>query len=302
MKTGFFSAAEMPMSVYLADPCPQPSLSSGVVNDLLTKSPEHVYARHPRLGGAASETSDTMDIGTIAHQLLLGGDTRICEINRANYRSKPTKDNPEGSIPVGWTNTAIREARDDARANGLIPVLTDDMAACRKMEQAARTFVARSEIAGVFDAGDGEVTQIWQEAREVWCRARHDWVNHDARIRLSYKTTEQSANPESFIRSMVPMGYHTALAFYRRGFETILGVQEGWRDVILVQEQKAPYACSLVSLDPAMWAIAEDRVTRAILTWERCVTRNEWHGYSGSIHYATPSPWQLAEAEANGND
>jgi ATP-dependent helicase/nuclease subunit A len=157
MKTGFFTAAEMPMSVYLADPCPQPSLSSGVVNDLLTKSPEHVYARHPRLGGAASETSDTMDIGTIAHQLLLGGDTRICEINRANYRSKPTKDNPEGSIPVGWTNGAIRAARDEARANGLTPILAGAMAGARTMAKVARDFIDRSEVAGVFDAGEGEL-------------------------------------------------------------------------------------------------------------------------------------------------
>jgi hypothetical protein len=302
MKPGFYPSSEISMGQYLADPAPDPSLSSGAAHDLLMKSPAHVFARHPRLGGAPTENSDAMDTGTIAHELLLGGDSRICEIRREDYRSKPTKDNPEGAVPTGWTNNAIREARDAARASGLIPVLREDMIAYHQMAQAAREFVSRSEIAGVLDgAFESEVTQIWREG-EAWCRARHDGINHELKIRLSFKTTQQSANPDAFIRSMYSMGYDLALAFYRRGFEAIAGVQEGWRDVILVQEQRAPHACSLVSLDPAAWAIADQKVERAILLWRRCMLRNEWHGYSGMIAYASPTPWQLAESEALGGE
>jgi len=296
LAAGFYSSVQMPMAQYLSDPCDTASMSSGTVNDLITKSPAHVYARHPRFGAAAQDQSETMDIGTIAHQLLLGGDTRICEIRREDYRSKPTKDNPDGAIPVGWTNNAIREARDIARDRGLIPVLFEDMFAVRAMADAAREFLAQSEIAGVLDGAETEVTQIWQEG-DTWFRARHDLVNHGPKIRLSYKTTKLSANPSVFIRSAISMGYHRALAFYRRGFE-VLTDQRDWRDVILVQEQSAPYACSLIGLDPAMWAIADQDVERAIGIWRQCMASGKWPAYSGLIHYASPTPWMLAEAEA----
>lgn len=305
MNAGLYPSSEVSMGQYLADPCPEPSLSSGAVHQLLTESPAHVYARHPRFGAAEREDSDATDIGSIAHDLLLGGEGKICVIDPQEYRSKPTKENPEGNVPDGWTNKAIRAVRDHAREKGLTPILAGAAVGVRAMRTAALDFVARSEIAGVFDDGESEVTQIWQEVwpgsvgygRDVWCRARHDWVNHEMKIRLSYKTTKMSANPERFIRSMTAMGYHTALAFYRRGFEALLGVQEGWTDVILLQEQGGCHACSLIGLDPGMWAIAASSVQRGIDIWRKCMATKQWPAYSPQIHYATPTAWQLTEAE-----
>ena len=123
MNPGFYPAGALPMAQYLADPCPEPSLSSGAAHRLITRSPAHVYAQHPRMGAQEQEDTAASDIGSIVHDLLLGGEGKICVIDPADYRSKPTKDNPEGSIPVGWTNNAIREARDTARENGLEPNL-----------------------------------------------------------------------------------------------------------------------------------------------------------------------------------
>ena len=86
------------------------------------------------------------------------------------------------------------------------------------------------------------------------------------------------------------------MALYRRGFEALTGERD-WRHVILAQEQSAPYACTLIGLDPAAWAIADDKVNRAVKAWTYCVTEDQWPAYSGRIHYATPTAWQLAEAE-----
>ena len=308
MNPGFYPASELPMAQYLSDPCPEPSLSSGIIWDLITESPAHAHANHPKYGALKSEDNDGTDMGQIAHALLLKGELKVCEIDPQMYRSKPTKDNPEGSVPAGWTNNAIREARDQARDNGLIPVLKGSIQSAYDMVHEAQKFLPQSELAGLLDGGEGEITQIWLEEsrlssdplRQFWGRARHDWVNHEMRARVSYKTTKMSANPKTFIRTMVSMGYPEALAWYRRGFEAIVGVQEGWRDVILVQEQRAPYACSLISLDPGMWAIADQNVERAVRIWQNCVAWNRWPAYSPQIHYATPTPWQLAEAEAMG--
>jgi len=294
--TGFHDAAELSMAVYLSDPCPEPSLSSGAAHRIVTRSPLHVWTEHPRLGAGTREESDAADTGTIAHDLLLGGEGKIAVINPADYRSKPTKDNPEGSIPVGWTNSAIRAARDEARANGLTPILAGAMAGAKAMCEEARRFVDQSEIAGVFDEGASEVTMIWREG-DAWCRARPDYVNHEQKVMLHYKTTRASASPEAFVRGiMIGSGYDVSLAFYRRGFET-LTQQKDFMHVILIQEQTAPYACALVSLDPAAWAIADGKVQRAIALWQQCISSGKWPAYSNRIHYATPTPWQLAEAE-----
>ena len=57
---------------YVADPVVRPSLSASIGWTLLTRSPLHAWAAHPRLG-QADETAPTkaMDFGTVAHRLLL---------------------------------------------------------------------------------------------------------------------------------------------------------------------------------------------------------------------------------------
>jgi len=287
---------DMPMAAYLLDPCAAPSLSSGSAHRLLTRSPRHVWATHPRFGGEGSVGTNASDMGTVAHDLLLGGEGKLCIIEPADFRSKPTKDNPDGSIPVGWTNGAIRAARDEARANGLTPILAAEAGAARAMVKVAREFLAQTELVGVLDDGhEAERTVLWQEGTQ-WMRARPDSMNRRMRVFLHYKTTQASANPDPFIRGiMSSSGYDVALAFYARGARAV-GLHE-WLHVILVQEQAAPYACSLVGMSPVMWSIADQKVERAIGIWSECMRTDHWPAYSTQIHYAEPTAWQLAEAE-----
>lgn len=294
---GIFQAIDLPMADYLADPCPAPSLSSGAAHRLLTRTPKHVWWEHPRLGGHSRGESAAADIGSVAHDLLLGGEGKICVIDPADHRSMPTKADPLGSIPAGWTNGAMKAARDEARGNGLTPILPGEYGAAKNMAAAAHEFLACSEIAGVLDSGEGESTIIAQ-VDGAWLRSRPDWLNCDQRIMLHYKTTQASAAPEPFIRGiMESMGYDVSLAFYRLVLEEVMPDAANFQHLILVQEQAAPYACSLIGLDPAKWAIADDKVRRALELWKLCTKRNRWPAYSGAVHYATPTAWQLAQAE-----
>lgn len=289
------------MAQYLADPCPEPSLSSSCAHTLITKSPAHAYLYHPRLGKASKDDSGVADIGSLAHDLLLGGEGKICVIDPKDYPAK------NGNIPDGWTNTAIRAARDTARNNGLIPILANQYGAVKNMVKAARAFIDApdSEIRGCLDNGMPEQTIIWREG-SAWCRARPDWLTNDYSTLIHYKTTQASARPDVFIRGiMESMGYDMALAFYARGLEDAL--MEGatgadraaavTRHLILVQEQHPPYACSLIGLSPAKMAIANAKAMRAIRTWQSCLQSGRWPGYSAQVHYAEPTPWQMAQAE-----
>lgn len=298
MTPGLYTSAQIPMAQYLADTLADvPSLSSGAAHRIIHRSPYHAWFEHPRLGAGRKEDTAATDTGSLAHEMLLGGDGKICVIKPEDYRSKPNKDNPEGVIPNGWTNNAIREARDTARENGLLPVLPWDIAAARKMADKAKEFLATTEIAGVLDSGQGEATVIHREG-DTWFRSRPDWVNEEMRVVLHYKTTKASANPEPFIRGVMnSFGYDMALAFYRRCWESLGPQYRDWQHVILAQEQDAPHACSLIGLSPVSWALADEKVQRAVMLWQKCMKSGIWPAYSSQIHYAEPMAWQLAQAE-----
>lgn len=70
MQPGIISG--LPFSIYLSDPCPAPSLSSGGAHTILSQSPAHCWADHPRNPKRIpGDESTDMDIGSIAHELLL---------------------------------------------------------------------------------------------------------------------------------------------------------------------------------------------------------------------------------------
>jgi hypothetical protein len=283
------------MAEYIADPCDEPSLSSGVAFKLIHESPLHAWHAHPRLGGRPATLSNVADTGSTAHDLLLGGEGKICEIDPAAYRSKPTKDNPQGNVPVGWTNDAIRAARDLARSNGLTPMLRDDLIVVRSMVKAAREFIAASEIASVFDAGECELTAISHEGETI-LRTRPDWLNLQHGISLSYKTTKASAHPDAFGRIVRSMGYDFGLMFYERALRGAIGKWSG-RHIILAQEQNFPYACSLFELSPDKAELERANVERAINLWRECTASGVWSGYGSQVHTIEPRPWELPEIE-----
>lgn len=293
---------KMPSEEYHADPAEQPSLSNSIAHIMLSKSPAHAFNCHPRLSkNYQPSESSRFDIGTAAHDLILeGGTAKICVIDPQEHRSKPNKANPEGAIPSGWTNGAMRAARDQARSNGLVPVLPWDNAALRHMVEAAHEFLEHTELRGILKDGKPEQTLIWQEdGADVpsWSRSRLDWWTNDRAIILDYKTCA-NANPEAFIRGMGAFGYDMQCAFYRRGAMICGDMPEMPAFVFLCQEIEAPYACSLVSLSRAYLEIAEAKVERAISIWQECMASGKWPGYPSQVCYGEPPAWVMQEHEA----
>jgi hypothetical protein len=212
--------------------------------------------------------------------MLLGGEDRIAWL--------PYKD---------WRTNESKDAREAVREGNRIPMLAHKQPEVFAMVDAAHAFIQGTEIAGVFDRGMSERTLVWKEG-DVWCRARPDWLTNDHDVMLHYKTTEASARPSKFIRGIFAnMGYGFSMRFYARGLAAVFQPLPSVKHLVLVQEQKAPYACSLISLTPAMAEIEDARVRVAIAMWRKCLAEDAWPGYDSRIHYADPTPWQLAEAE-----
>lgn len=272
----------MPAEQYHADPCDVPSLSNSVAHILIAQSPLHAWMAHPRLNpNYRPDESSRFDLGSAAHALLLEGNAaKICVIDAADWRTK-----------------AAKEQREEARANGLLPVLKKHDYAMRAMVKAARDFLASSELAGILDDGEPELTVTWQEG-ETRLRSRLDWLTTDRAVILDYKTCA-NAEPNAFIRNMGAMGYDMQDAFYTRGMEA-----HGEKPifVFLAQEIEPPYACSLISLSNMFLEVANAKVDRAIKTWADCMASGHWPAYPRQVCYAEPPNWMMREHEETSLD
>lgn len=258
------SAAE-----YHADPCERPSLSSSLIHVLLSQSPLHAWAAHPRLNpDYAPRESETFDLGRAAHALMLEGPEALCVID-AN----------------SWRTAEAREARDEARAAGRVPLLTGQMANVEAMVAAARSQFAAMAPAP-FASGKAEQTIIWEE-QGVLCRARLDWIDESGDI-SDYKTTSKSAQPQAWNRALFGNGGDVQAALYMRAVRAALGVETPdfrW----VVQETYPPYALSIVVPGADLLTIAEKKIDYALALWRRCLDDDLWPGYpSPSLAYLPP--------------
>jgi hypothetical protein len=160
------------------------------------------------------------------------------------------------------------------------------------MVNAAKMFIAQSEIADVFGTGHPEVSVTWDESGTT-CKARPDYLAPGWHISL--KTTAASADPSGWSRrQLASMGYDFSLAFYDRGLKAhSLKVQHR----LLVIEQNPPYGCCLVALDAMRREVCEKMVEQAIRLWKSCEKDEYWPAYSTETHWAEMAPWELADAE-----
>lgn len=253
---------------YHSDPCPTPSLSGSIAIPLINRSPRHAWFAHPRLNpDVVREESSRLDLGTVAHALLLGRGSEIEVINADDYKTK-----------------LAQSQRDAARAAGRTPVLPGQFERASAMAERART---------MFDFGDGrpEVVMAWQEG-DAWCRGMVDWLGSDLLTVLDYKTTSASARPEDAERTLYDMHYHVKAAFYERGLDVLAPAGIGRRTVLfLFQETEPPFECAIIRPSEGGMTIGRKMATFAIQRWQACLAANEWPGYGKGIYNAQIPQW-----------
>lgn len=269
---------EIPAEEYhsdLLDP-KRPSFSKSIAHTLLTSSPAHAKAKHPRLNpGYQAQDEERFDIGTACHALMLEGRNAVQVINADDWRTKIAK-----------------EQRDEARIAGRIPLLEKHWMACQDMVAATREQLDAIEIdPPLFVNGRAEQTIVWDEDG-VLCRARADWLHDNATACDDYKTTSRSAHPEAWSRALYSIGADLQHALYCRGIKAVTGKEPAFRFV--VQETFAPYALSVIQLTPAVVALANEKLNTALEIWKRCLETNVWPAYPQRVCWAELPPWEEA--------
>ena len=268
---------DLPAEAYHADPCPTPSLSASIAHELLSRSPRHAWQAHPRLSPQHEpEHRAEFDIGHAAHALVLGDERRFAIIDATDYRT-----------------AAAKAARDAAYAAGAVPLLPHQHEAAVAMARAVRAQLDRHEARGAFTDGKPEQTIAWQEPGGVWCRSRLDWLpNRITRgtIIFDFKSST-NAEPAAWSRTKIAaFGFDLQAGFYLRGLRA-LGHPETLRFAFVVAEVEPPHAMSVVGLSPAMMALADAKVERAIDIWRECVATNTWPAYTPRIAWAEGNSW-----------
>lgn len=263
---------QMPIEEYVKDPAPQPSVNAGTALALLTQSPRHAWTTHPRVNpDYQSEQSSRLDLGTIAHALLLEGDrSRVVVVEADDWRTK-----------------AAKEQRDAARAEGKLPILQADYDTVNEMVISAECAIAESELFDAWASAIPEQTLIWEEDG-VWFRSRPDKLTPDYRVAFDFKTCGGTAHPAAFGRGvLISNGYDLQAALAVKGI-TALKNPQSCTFIFVCQEIDPPYAVSFVSLAPQFLAIANERVTFAKLLWSKCLAEDRWPAYPSRVCYVDP--------------
>lgn len=271
MKPGIY---ELSSDAYHADPGDRPSLSASIAAILCSSSPAHARAAHPRLNpDFARQEEQHFDIGTVAHSLLLEGESAV-EVVEA-------KD---------WKTKVAQEQRDAARIAGRLPLLARHWDAVQAMVAAAREQLAQHAAdPPLFVDGKSERTLVWEDDG-VLCRARVDWLHDDHAAIDDYKSTGRSASPEAWIRSsLVANGGDIQVAMYLRGLRTLTGAEADWR--WCVQETSPPYALSVIAPGPDVLALGESKLEYALKAWRRGIESGVWPAYEPRVATAELPPW-----------
>lgn len=261
---------------YLADPAPEPSLNASTAKILIENSPQHAYAIHPRLGGGRAlgdaDVSEEADIGTAAHEMFLLGSDAVAVLDVDSFRTN-----------------AAKQARDEARAAGKLPLKKANHQAVLRIVDALEEFRGRT---GAFTKGQPERAMIWRDG-PIWCRGKIDWLPDDpGAAPWDLKTTGGRATIDGFTRVAFDKRYEVQDAFYARGLE-LLRDEEPDLMRFCVVEQKPPYGIRVFGMSPAARELGQAEAAEARDLWTACIASGEWPTYPEVTEMLEPPLYKL---------
>jgi hypothetical protein len=262
-----------------------PALSPSIAHALVTECPRQAWAEHRLLGNCITLSSDQLarrERGAALHNIVLEGGDRLAKVDADSWRSQ-----------------AARDARADARASGLIPVLASDadelaIVADRIAESLAALGIS---LAG----GVAEEKLHWEERTEIGeilCTGVIDWRDNAGRI-VDLKTTEGSVHPDACAAVLTSSAAVIQDCAYRSAVASMDPGLAGRTSVLfLFAQSRAPYMVTPVTCDGALRHIGESRWIRAKETWARCLAggreAKHWPQHVDRPIEVHPPAWVLA--------
>ncbi|MBA2684741.1 MAG: hypothetical protein H0U66_09645 [Gemmatimonadaceae bacterium] len=272
----------MTPDVYHADPCKRPSLSSSIISTIITDTVADAAFKHPRLNPELEPDDKTQyDLGSVAHELLLGRGAGIVVIDAEDWRKADTKAQREEAIRAG-KQPCLVAVHEQATAM---------VAAARKQLQ------DDPENRDAFTNGVAEqvaIAKLPTSQGPLYCRTMIDWRMNDAPRIYDYKTFAPGADPDGFVKYLFREGRDVQDPFYSMVFAELEGID--WQQVefrYVVQCPKPPYILAVIELDEQARAFAKERVDWAMERWAADGKAGRWSGYLPRTHYVGAPPYEM---------
>ena len=262
---------------YHADPVPQGSLSFSGAKKLLPPSTPARF-RYDMLN--PPESSQSMELGTAAHKLVLGIGAELRVVDAKDWRTK-----------------AAQQEADEARAQGAVPLLPPQMAQVQAMAAAIRAHRGASMLFDPERGGHPEQSVFWVDQEfGIWRRCRLDWMpdlDGPQPILGDYKTTGKGADLRAIIRSMTDYRYFMQHPWYCDGIEAVTGLRLPF--VFCFQETAPPYLISLVQLRGEDVATGRRWNAEACQRYRDCTESGIWPGHPDEIQQIRLPGWVAGE-------
>jgi hypothetical protein len=272
----------IPEDAYHRDPVPGGSLSVSGAKLLLPPSCPAVYKYNRDHGHRASKAQDK---GTVVHGLVLGTGAPVRVIDADSYRTK-----------------AAQQQRDEAIADGCVPVLIAEQTECEAIAAA----VLNHDVAGaLLDGIDAEVSMFWQDPEYgIWLRGRMDAMTSAWGFPciVDFKTTAD-CSPEHFAKSAAEFGYHRQDPWYREGLAAALGCHPDEVDFVFVTVQTtAPHLVMVYRLHPDAVELGREQNRIARETYRDCTAASVWPTWSEDIEELPLPAWARRRMENEINE
>ena len=262
---------------------------------LILDMPEAEYHEHPALSSSGAKllldsaaTFDwvmnqgnrtekaAFDFGSAVHAEVLGTGYGVEELDFENYRT-----------------AKAQQARDEARAAGLIPMLKKEMIGVHATAQAvlrhptARALLERE--------GNAEASLFATDPETgIELRCRFDFLPGDRRVAVDLKTAREGvAKPHKFATTVVEYGYDVSWAHYTH---TAALAGEPVSDMVfLVVETEPPYHVMPGLLDDDFKEIGAAKARVARHRYAKALETGEWPGRPAEIQIIRPPQYAIYE-------
>jgi hypothetical protein len=250
----------------------RPELSSTQARQILDSPARYKWAL-----GQPARTSDAFDIGHAVHAKVLGVGASVAVLDFDNYLTK-----------------AAKEARDEARAQGMTPLLAKDARTVAAMTEAV---LAHTEARTLFEQPGHAEASVFATCDEtlIDMRARFDYLPELSitdPIAVDLKTTGTKANVREFGKSVSTYGYHVQQGHYLDA----LALATGRHDIAMrfvVVEKAAPHFVAVHELDSLYAAIGHDSAREARRILRECLDTNYWPTGLEDVQYLDAPAWLI---------
>ena len=250
------------------------ALSASGAKRLLEVSP----ARWRLEQAAPPRHSPAFDLGRAAHMLVLR--------DREAFEIVDAED---------WRTKAAREARDGARAEGLVPLLAHQFDQVAAMAAALRRHPWAFEA---FSRGAPEQTLLWTDAETgVRRRAKLDWLPDQGRIFADYKTAADISE-DALQKAIFDHDHYMRAAWYLDGIRA-LKLAETPVYLFIFQCKEPPFEVRARQLAPVDLEWGRLRNARALRLFAECRAADVWPRWDDDeIRRITMPDWAHRRLEA----